>query len=320
MTNALCIKCAACKSGTFITCPKCGFDPSTDDELIMSFLLSSDFQDPDSLEHNIAIIRSGRTLRINEDMRKEYLPLIKEVRRITGIGRSSISRRQSSSQILCSPFSWFLAPARRLLLSFAVFYLYQRLNKVALKTSLHMQNEIDKCHYEVGFVYSSLILLSALSLLFSSTHALRCDSESVSRNSYVRLTRMLNAILPDLLIPVLKELSSSKYQSSIDALRHIYDLTFEQPFFWDKLFVGRYGGELHETFSPYALRQCLHSKFVVSNATLHLSMKREIVESVSLCKNFLKPLIEKTPSLRGFSPDFCSETIFNIFALSAMHP
>jgi hypothetical protein len=85
MTRAICQKCGEDKSGSFVPCPNCEFDPATDDELIAALLLSDHYQDEETLEDNRARIQAGIALRVPDHIRDEFLPAIQQVKPTLGL-------------------------------------------------------------------------------------------------------------------------------------------------------------------------------------------------------------------------------------------
>jgi hypothetical protein len=96
VTKAICQKCGGDKTGSFVPCPSCGFDPATDDELIAALLLSDHYQDEETLEDNRARIHAGIALRVPDHIRDEFLPAIQQVKPTLGLAPARSLSSQSN--------------------------------------------------------------------------------------------------------------------------------------------------------------------------------------------------------------------------------
>ena len=81
MTQAVCIHCGSMKLGAVNSCNSCGFQPSSDDEIIRSVAMSDHYFKIDILENMGQIIRSGQEVTIEEDF---YRKLQAGLRKLQG--------------------------------------------------------------------------------------------------------------------------------------------------------------------------------------------------------------------------------------------
>ena len=90
MTKAICWNCGVFKSGSFIPCPNCNADPTTEDERLISLFLTDHYHDEAALNALHVQIRSGgKKYQITDDLREEMRPALRMVSRIIGDGKNN---------------------------------------------------------------------------------------------------------------------------------------------------------------------------------------------------------------------------------------
>ena len=85
MTEAICISCGEVKRGAFNKCENCGAMPRSDDELMLSFALTSHHFSLETLQETGQDIKLGKLPQLDEADRKRMYPAILEVKRMLGI-------------------------------------------------------------------------------------------------------------------------------------------------------------------------------------------------------------------------------------------
>jgi hypothetical protein len=82
MTQAVCFKCGEIKLGSFTECKKCGAQPSSDDELMLSVALSDHYFDLEKLQEVGQQIKRGILPELSEQTRSKLLPELQEAKRM----------------------------------------------------------------------------------------------------------------------------------------------------------------------------------------------------------------------------------------------
>jgi len=79
MTTAVCFKCGAMKTGTWVECDACGTMPHTEDDLIISMALSDNHPQMDqrALRQLGEHIRAGRPVKVDDESRANILKMIR---------------------------------------------------------------------------------------------------------------------------------------------------------------------------------------------------------------------------------------------------
>lgn len=105
MTKAICIKCGEEKSGAFVPCSACGYQPNTDHDLTYSMALSTHHQTESTLRALGSGIKSGKIDRIvlPPDQEAELLAQVKQsgIRKMTGIVSSKEEENEGVES--CAP-------------------------------------------------------------------------------------------------------------------------------------------------------------------------------------------------------------------------
>ena len=113
MTKAICWRCGEYKSGSFVPCPKCNADPTTEDERIISLFLTDHYQDETSLNAlHVQISNGGRETEqyvIPDDVKEQIRPALAAVSTVLGNGSGNnistqkrLKDNQPSSNIFLS--------------------------------------------------------------------------------------------------------------------------------------------------------------------------------------------------------------------------
>ena len=100
MTQAVCFHCGDMKWGAFSGCEKCGSEPRSDDELMLSLMLTDHNLSADQLAYFGRSIKAGQRPLIPESERVKMRPALEEAKRLIGVKRSV-------------PTSTVAAPAKR---------------------------------------------------------------------------------------------------------------------------------------------------------------------------------------------------------------
>ena len=107
MTKALCWQCGEFKFGAFNPCPACNAEPGTEEEIMVSLLLTDHDLSEDELVSLQERIRGGAKIEIDVETRNTLLPVVDEVKRISGIGSRTSAQDQTNTPEKTNPFtSW----------------------------------------------------------------------------------------------------------------------------------------------------------------------------------------------------------------------
>lgn len=128
MTQAVCFHCGDLKWGAFNGCENCGSRPKSDDELMLSIMLTDHNFTAEKLALFGAGIRAGKTPQIPESERIKLRPAIDEAKVLLGL-RSSARQgsgpaRPAKMQLFYSPgLTWpFLAAVAALVISWTLYF------------------------------------------------------------------------------------------------------------------------------------------------------------------------------------------------------
>lgn len=73
MTVAICFNCGKFKFGAWAECNHCGKTPKSDDDIVLSLVMTDHYYDEGSLEHLGGQIAKGMNIILDEDMKKDLL-------------------------------------------------------------------------------------------------------------------------------------------------------------------------------------------------------------------------------------------------------
>jgi hypothetical protein len=90
MTQAVCFHCGEMKWGAFNGCENCGSKPKTDDELMLSIMLTDHNLSADKLAYFGRSIKAGQPPLIPESERVKLRPAIEEAKMLLGIKRKVV--------------------------------------------------------------------------------------------------------------------------------------------------------------------------------------------------------------------------------------
>ena len=94
MTKAICWKCGVFKTGSFIPCPNCNADPTTEDERLISLFLTDHYHDEAALNALHVQIRSGgKKYQISDELREEMRPALAAVSRMLDINNDPFANQ-----------------------------------------------------------------------------------------------------------------------------------------------------------------------------------------------------------------------------------
>ena len=105
MTKALCWQCGEFKFGAFNPCPACNAEPGNEEEIMVSLLLTDHDLSEDELVSLQERIRGGAKIEIDEETRTALLPVVEEVKRISGIGSRTSAQGQTTTPETTSLFT-----------------------------------------------------------------------------------------------------------------------------------------------------------------------------------------------------------------------
>jgi hypothetical protein len=113
MTQAVCFHCGDMKWGAFNGCENCGSKPKSDDELMLSIMLTDHNLSGDKLAYFAQSIKAGQSPRIPDSEKEKLRPAIEEAKVLLGMKRppaatstvaSPAKRRLFNSSGLTWPF------------------------------------------------------------------------------------------------------------------------------------------------------------------------------------------------------------------------
>ena len=76
MTSAICCNCGEFKFGAFCECEECGHIPKTDDDLVLSLVMTDHYFDTDALESMGLAVREGNPPSVDPQTHAEFIQLI----------------------------------------------------------------------------------------------------------------------------------------------------------------------------------------------------------------------------------------------------
>lgn len=77
MTQAICLKCGAFKTGAFVPCPECGHLPQSDEDKARHLILTGWYFQPEKLEQYSKMIRSGQRLEFGEETLAMFITYVR---------------------------------------------------------------------------------------------------------------------------------------------------------------------------------------------------------------------------------------------------
>ena len=82
MTQATCFKCGEIKHGAFTPCPHCDQQPVTDDELVISLIMTDHYYDLTTLKQmGASIAENGAPPNLDEKTRQMFLEQLDDLRK-----------------------------------------------------------------------------------------------------------------------------------------------------------------------------------------------------------------------------------------------
>jgi hypothetical protein len=80
MTQAVCFKCEVIKFGAFVVCDKCEALSESEDDLMLSVVLTDQYFGPATLQQMGRAIEAGELLELVQSTRDTLLPSVREVK------------------------------------------------------------------------------------------------------------------------------------------------------------------------------------------------------------------------------------------------
>jgi hypothetical protein len=107
MTKALCWQCGEFKFGVFNPCPACNAEPENQEEILLSLVLTDRDLSEDEMVLLQGRIRGGTKIEIDQQTRNALLPVVEELKRISGFGSQISAQGQTNTPETSHPFtSW----------------------------------------------------------------------------------------------------------------------------------------------------------------------------------------------------------------------
>ena len=305
MTRAICQKCGDDKTGSFVPCPSCGFDPATDDELIAALLLSDHYQDEETLEDNRVRIRAGKILRVPDEIREQFLPVIQEVKPTLGLAppRSTANLGAAKKATKNRRESFF----SRLDFAVRVGFFYQRLNRASLKSSLLISRSEEASHISADDIYSIAMLASWISIFLSVSLAKSMIPGSIKNQTFLTRVAVAKMVLPKIAEKVLALL-----YADTTSLRNSENIGTVFRHFFEDPRIGKYLSA--SLLDPSSLRCYLPSRCselwqLGDDATVKGSFRSFYSESLTFCQAVLEEVIVKHPLLQNYNASYAAETL-----------
>jgi len=288
-----------------VPCSSCGFDPATDDELIAALLLSDHYQDEETLEGNRCRIRAGKTLRVPDEIREQFLPVIQEVKPTLGLAPPrSTAKHDTTATATRNRRESVLS---RLVFAIRVGFFYQRLNRASLKSALLISRSEDASHISADDLYSIAMLASWISIFLSVSLAQSMMPGSIKKQTFLTRVAVSKMVIPEIAAKVLALLNAdtTNLQNSENiatAFRHF----FEDPR------IGKYLSA--SLFDPSSLRYYLPSRCyglwnTAEDETVKTSFKSFYGESLAFCQAVLEEVIDKHPVLQNYIASYAAESL-----------
>lgn len=86
MTRAICLFCGEGKAGAFVPCLHCGRCPESDDDLILSLVLTEPRLDELGREAVGQDIKQGKRPRLDDETRQRFLAQLEEFKKAPPVG------------------------------------------------------------------------------------------------------------------------------------------------------------------------------------------------------------------------------------------
>src|SRR5262245_20199842 len=77
MTMAVCFKCGVIKFGAFVPCPECSATPRTENDFVLSLLMTDHYFDMPTLEKMGAEVRNGNPPQIDPQTRAQLIAVLR---------------------------------------------------------------------------------------------------------------------------------------------------------------------------------------------------------------------------------------------------
>jgi hypothetical protein len=301
MTKAVCQQCGQIKPGSFIQCFSCGFDPATDDELIIALLLSDHYQDEETLEHNRSRILAGRHLQISDQMRTDFLPVIREVKPMLGLAPISEKALKSSPTI----FSRFKPNSLlgRIIFSVKVGFYYQRINRAAYKSSIFISNLDDFIGIPADRLHSITMLATWISLFLPIALAKSFYPQTYRESDFLARVSVCRTVLPDLLCKVLFMINQDSTNQTSEQISYVFGQFFANTQIAETLSSSRLDPIYLRQFTPFRCRHFWRSNGGPDPMATGASFRNAYVSSLVFCGKVMEETIAGHSSLQEYLPE-----------------
>ena len=307
MTKAVCQKCGQHKSGSFIPCLSCGFDPVTDDELIIALLLSDHYQDEVTLEDNRSRILAGRSLQISEQMRTDFLPVVREVKPMMGLAPINEKGLKRSSSIL----SWIKPNSvlGRIVFAVKVGLYYQRLNRATYKSISLISRSDHFIGIPVDRMYSIAMLASWTSLFISVSLAKSFYPQIYKDRDFLARISVCRMVLPDLLGKVLFMFNRDTTTETSEQISYVFGQFFCNAQIGDFIVSSRLDPAYLRQFSPCRCRRFWRADGGSQSLATGVSFRNAYTNSLDFCQEVFEETIATHSSLQDFLPESAANAV-----------
>lgn len=307
MTKAVCQQCGQHKSGSFVPCSSCGFDPVTDDELIIALLLSDHYQDAETLENNRSRILAGRSLQISDPMRTDFLPVIREVKPIMGLAPLNEKGLKRSPSIL----SWVKPNSilGRIVFAVKVGFYYQRLNRITYKSVSLISRSDDFIGIPADKLYSIALLASWISLFLPVSLAKSFYPQTYRDGDFLARISVCRMVLPDLLSKVLFMFNRDTTTETSEQISYVFGQFFCNAQIGDFLVSSRLDPAYLRQFSPFRCRRFWRADGVSQSIATGVSFRNAYTNSLDFCQEVFEEIIASHSSLQDFLPESAANAL-----------
>ena len=301
MTKAVCQQCGQHKSGSFVPCFSCGFDAVTDEELIIALLLSDHYQDEVTLEDNRSRILAGRSLQISDQMRTDFLPVIREVKPMLGLAPISEKGLKRSSSVLSrvKPNSLL----SRTIFAVKVGFYYQRLNHATYKSASLISRSDDFIGIPGDKLYSIAMLASWISLFLPVSLAKSFYPKIYRDGDFLARISVCRKVLPELLGKVLFMLNRDLTTETSEQISYVFGQDFTKTQVSDFLASSRLDPVYLRQFSPFRCRRFWRSDEGSDPTATGISFRNAYINSLDFCQKVFEEIIAGHPSLQDYLPE-----------------
>ena len=307
MTKAVCQQCGQHKSGSFVPCFSCGFDAVTDEELIIALLLSDHYQDEVTLEDNRSRILAGRSLHISDQMRTDFLPVIREVKPMLGLAPISEKGLKRSSSVLSrvKPNSLM----GRTIFAVKVGFYYQRLNRATYKSANLISHSDNFIGVPVDKLYSITMLASWISLFLPVTLAKSFYPQIYRDEDFMARISVCRMVLPDLLGKALFMLNRDPTTETSEQISYVFGQYFSTKQISDFLASSKLDPVYLRQFSPYRCRRFWRSDEGFDPTATGISFKNAYRNSLDFCQKVFEEIIAGHSSLQDYLPELAANAV-----------